>query len=460
MAGAAAAGIVPAGGLAAAGAVITPEAFGARGDGRTNDTDAFAALSAHVNAVGGGTIALRPVTYLVGKQFRSRGRTSEFAFIPSDILHFVGCSANLVIRGNGATLRCAPRLRYGAFDRTSGTPLPEGRTNLDIDKRASPYFAMIDVEDCTGSVDISGIELDGNLRALRLGGKYGKGGWQAPGSGIRMNRNKGPARLSRIHSHHHPFDGLLLTDSPGRTGSTIVSDSVLEFNARQGCSITSGRNYVFERCAFRHIGRAGMRSSPAAGVDIEAEASTIRNVTFSNCEFSDNAGFGMVAGSGDSEGLAFDGCTFVGTTNFAAWPDKPLMRFSNCLFVGAITHTHGDPDPRRAVQFLDCAFTDDPGLSPTGEVFVPPSPSSIAVIPNMGNVLFNRCRFTLTGRALLPYSTDAIFADCEMSQRSPARSSPHGTYLGMTTITGNADLGRSRIRGSVILNGRPLPRTA
>ena len=34
---------------------VTREMFGARGDGRTNDTRAFAALSAHLNARGGGT---------------------------------------------------------------------------------------------------------------------------------------------------------------------------------------------------------------------------------------------------------------------------------------------------------------------------------------------------------------------------------------------------------------------
>lgn len=55
---------------AAAGPAVTPEQFGAAGDGRTNDTLAFAAMSAFVNRNGGGEIVLRPTTYLVGRQTR------------------------------------------------------------------------------------------------------------------------------------------------------------------------------------------------------------------------------------------------------------------------------------------------------------------------------------------------------------------------------------------------------
>jgi hypothetical protein len=47
------------------------------------------------------------------------------------------------------------------------------------------------------------------------------------------------------------------------------------------------------------------------------------------------------------------------------------MRFNSCLFVASNDHLYGDPDPARAAQFYDCIFTDDPPLSPTGQVFVP-----------------------------------------------------------------------------------------
>ncbi len=448
--------------VAAPADAITPEAFGAKGDGRTNDTDAFAAMSAHVNARGAGTIILRPVTYIVGKQAHTPGDSEKFGFTPFDIIHIVGCKGAVAIQGNGARLRCASGLRYGGFDPRSGQALPDSRDNLKPKNRAVPYVGMIFIENCSGSVEISHLELDGNLGGHVAGGRYAKGGWQAAGTGIRLVGNVGEERLSRIRSHHHAQDGVILTAAIDRSGSTVVSDCVCENNGRQGCSITRGRNYSFERCHFNRTGRAGLGSSPGAGVDIEAEGGgTVRNVAFTDCEFSDNAGFALVAGSGDSADATFTRCKFVGTTNWAAWPNKPGFRFSNCTFVGQIVHIYGDPDPARAAQFMDCIFSDDPALSPTGQVYggrIGAKP--IAILTKSQNALFNRCNFNLVADMTLPMSTDVIYSDCTMSQRSPMPSRPGGTYLGSTTISGNANLTGSHIRGTVTLNGRPLPPTA
>lgn len=157
--------------------------------------------------------------------------------------------------------------------------------------------------------------------------------------------------------------------------------------------------------------------------------------------------------------MSFDGCTFVGTTSWAAWPNKPRFRFSNCSFLGALVHAHGDPDPARATQFHGCTFRDDPKLSPTGQVFTGRGRSRpIAHLWRNENVLFNRCQFALTHDAVLPLSTPVVrYSDCVMVQASPARSRPKGTYLGVNRLTGNIDLTGSVVGGTVILNGRTLP---
>jgi hypothetical protein len=459
VAGVAATTFIPTAASAAAGGTVTPEMFGAKGDGTTNDTRAFAAMSAHMNARGGGTIVLRPVTYLVGLQHPSFGR-DRVSFAPSDIIHLKQCTGPIVINGNGASLRAAPGLRYGRFDPNSGQALPDP-PRRDLANQATPYEAMIYIHGCSGGISIADLELDGGLQRMRIGGRSAKHIWPAAGSGIRLRNNSGPERLARIKSHHHPVDGIMLSPASARTGSTIVTDVVCDYNARQGCSITGGRDLVFQRCKFRHTGRAVFHNAPGHGVDIEAEGRPIRNVLFEDCEFSDNVAIGMGAGRGtDSDDIRFSRCKFIGTTNWSLGPQRSRMRFRNCLIVGTFGYVYGDLNPDLAPQFFDCLFTDDPKLSPTGRVFLGKGgPKSIAIIRKNPNVLFSRCKFRLVGEGLLPISTGVIYDSCEMSQRSPAVSKPGGTYIGTSSISGNANLDGSIIRGKVVLNGRTLART-
>jgi hypothetical protein len=429
---------------------LRPEDFGARGDGATNDTAAFARLSAEVNRRGGGTIELRPDrTYVVGDQSLTRAGWS-----PQPILELKRLTAPLAILGNGARLLAQAGLRFGTFDMGTGKAIHHPMPYLGPG-RADAYLGMIVVRDCTAPITIRDVELDGNMAALKLGGEYGDTGWQLSGTGLLLIRNLAAETVENVHSHHHGQDGAMFIGSGKRTGRGTVRRLISRYNGRQGLSITGGKGYDLIDCEFAHSARLRVKSAPSAGVDIEAEDEPLRDISFTRCSFIDNAGCGLVADSGDSRNLRFDDCRFVGSTSWSAWPNKPGCSFAGCTFVGSVVHAYPDPDPRRAARFTSCTFTDDPQLSPTGKVFTPDGP--IVNLAESQNVLFDRCRFRLVGSGTLPWSWKAIYRDCTMSQKSKKVANCKGRYLGRTTISGPVDLYGSMIEGTVVLNGRAVP---
>jgi hypothetical protein len=444
----------------ASGTVLTPEQFGAKGDGRTNDSDAFAAMSERLQQLGGGTIDLRRgATYIVGKQ--RPGRAGEpYAFMPTTIIGVRGCSRPIVVRGNGAKLRAAPSLRFGAFDPATGRPLSHRGLFTDVSKLAVPYHSMIGFAECSGPITIVDVELDGNLQGMVKGGTFGDWGHQVPGSGIVLYKNRGDEVVRNVNSHHHVQDGIMIDGLWDRAlaGRTRRVENVrCEYNARQGCSVVAGRGYAFSNCRFAHTGRAGLVSAPAAGLDIEAEDDRlIRDLKFDNCQFVDNVGCGMVADSGDTDGAQFTRCTFVGTTIWSCWPSKPNFHFRNCTFVGAVVRNygHGEPDPTKATQYFDCTFTDDPALSEDGQVYLPEGRVGTICDVSVGdNTTFHRCTFRLVRGGLMPWSWRAIYIDVQMSQASPVTAMPKGRYIGTSTIRGPIDPTGIIVDGTLTVNG-------
>ncbi|MEA3033086.1 MAG: hypothetical protein QOH86_1102 [Sphingomonadales bacterium] len=439
---------------------LTPEMFGARGDGVTNDSDAFDRLVQEVSRRGGGTVAFRRTTYLVGRQVRDPRPGAGYAFAPARIMQFRNLPGSLTILGNGAVLRCAPGLRYGTFDPATGRPTRHPVPYLNPAERASPYEYMIFVDNCAGAVTISDLELDGNLKSHALGGPYGDTGIQIAASGLVLRNNRGSEILRNIYAHHHPQDGIIIDgiEDPALAARVTRRGEGLrcEHNGRQGCSLVGGRDWTFTGSKFNHTGKAGIGSSPAAGFDIEAEGGkTIRNVTFEDCEFVDNVGCGLVADSGDSQNATFTRCRFVGTTMWSAWPNKPFFRFRTCTFVGTLVRCYSDPDPKKAAQFYDCTFTDDPRQSPTRQVYREDRPDGpLADLADGTNVRFDHCRFLAIGGAVLPWSTNAIYANCSMRQTSKTMGYPRGIYLGRTTIeTPTIGLLGAKNRGELYVNG-------
>ena len=362
---------------------ITPERFGAKGDGVTNDTAAFQALTAAINTAGGGVIAFRPgATYVVGAQTfgaaRTTGRFTGYTGVPELLMEFANCTRPIVIRGNGATIKAAVGLKYGTFDATGAATsnvLPFYGAQL-----ATGYAYMIRIIDCLGSVHIENLELDGGSPATVIGGKWGDAGWQIPSTGLALVHHSGGATITGVRSHHHPQDGIVINGvalSDAAPSEQIdVARSKFDYNGRLGLAFVGGRGVHFHNCTFNwnaNIAATGssVASNPASGADFEAEGGRYnRDVSFAKCDFIGNFSTQIVADSGTlTDRVSFDKCRFVQTVdnNYCLWPNRPGFTFNDCLIAGTIVSMWQNPlNPHEKVQFNRCIISNSNEYSPTG----------------------------------------------------------------------------------------------
>lgn len=457
------AALVPAACNAQAGSnsVFRPEDYGAKGDGIANDGAAFAALSEAVNRHGGGTVVLQRTRYLVGMQRREAAHPNGYLLTPQPILSFAGCAADVTVQGNGASLICAPGLLYGVFDPHSLQPFHPALPFYRRDTLATPYVAMVQAEGCHGAIRVHDLVLDGNVDQLTIGGRWGDAGWQIAGSGIVLLNNSGDELIENVICRNHPLDGLMLDDAPvTQTVERRLVNVIADRNGRQGASIVGGDGYSFENCRFLRTGRGPLGSAPGAGVDIEPEnGKRVTRLRFDSCQFEDNAGPGLLAGGAGSRDVRCTRSMFVGTTAWAAWPAGPAYVFDRCTFIGATSNCHGASNPADATRFAGCTFCDTALSGSPQRVFHGSSDGGpIVDVSTAANVRFSSCTFSLTEEGRLPWSTAAIYENCVMTQRVHVTAYPRGTWLGRSTIRGIADVGGSKIVGTLTINGQSLPR--
>lgn len=340
----------------ARGIVVDVQALGAVGDGHADDTDAFARAAAIIQRLGGGTIFIRRGVYLVGRQRAASRSGLGFAYRSEDIISLSDCPRPVAIIGDHAVLRVTPGLRYGAFDPATGLSESHDMPFVNRDYVAS-LGSMISVQRCA-DVQISGLELDGNVEALRIGGEWGDTGRQIPAIGIFASGNE-HLGITDVFTHHHALDGIQIGYPGLRDGAPPkpheLSRVRSENNGRQGLSWVGGNSLVVTNSSFSHTGKGRIATSPGAGVDIEPEGSICRNGLFVETIMLNNAGSGVVADSGDSADLTFVRCTFWGTTNWSAWLRKPHILLAGCEVYGDYPEPFVSPEHLESdVTFIDC----------------------------------------------------------------------------------------------------------
>lgn len=380
--------------LLAFGIPLMPEYFGAVGDGETNDTESFAALSAYVNDIGGATVRLaRGAVYILGEQSLSGGIFYLNPIIPFDIRDVAFFTLDM----NGATMKFADGLKWGSFDPNTGAVHNPSMPFVDFSYRAE-VGTLVYLEN-VGKVRIEGPgHFDGNFANTEVGGEWGDTGRQVMHTAIRVE-SCGSLFLANLSGSQFGLDCLIVAntglDETDPPRPVEMHNSVWTDAGRNTFSFVGGNRGTFINCTFGAAGgvmntEAGLiGSAPKSCLDIEAEGAINENLEFIGCSFLASAETfaAVIADSGVSRNVTFTKCLIDGV----CWPNKPGFRFVDCTIRGPIPDAAGGLVAGNAV-FERCTLYDTPT-----EAAAPASGSVYFNAVGAGaGVIFYDCDFYLT----------------------------------------------------------------
>lgn len=433
--------------------------FGALGDGITNDTIAFQNAGIAISENNGGTLIIPAGIYRVGKQTFAGIANAGYSYHVEDILSIMNCTNPVIINGiDRVCIKAIDNMKYGSFDPITGEKyVPTAMPFTDVNYTAGAYRIIMCYNN--SSVRISNIEIDGSNDTMILGGGWGDLGIQLNGYGIYSQNNK-YMHIENCHVHHLALDGILSgNDSIDPAPITLINVNS-EYNSRQGLSWIGGNGLTAINCKFNHTGRI-FQSSPAAGIDIEAEYGINRNALFINCEVINNVGVGMVADTGDSSDIQFINCKFIGTTNYPIWPRKPRIKFTKCIISGQVVNAYAKqfPGDTDYCQFIECTFTDK--LKYQNQVHFHPGWFLLDLGGGSDGVYFERCSVYSTIGRLIYTSGIVVMKNCNLVQNSNYDNIALINFIGNNIIKtqGRFSFNTNYITDKVIVNGIVINKT-
>lgn len=342
--------------------IVSPEMFGAKGDGKTNDTTAFQRLSGWINRLGSGHIRYSlGALYSVGRQIFAGATGKAYSWQQEPILAIANCQRPVIIDLNGATMRFADGLRFGSFDPVSGQPTSAISTNPDT--RAG-VGNLIDVTNSASTTIFGDGLLDGNAAGMVVGGYWGDTGYQLVANLLRLFGND-DVLVEDLRGRDCPTDGLVV----GYNGITIATplkphvfrNLRISNCGRNAVSVVGSNAASFIDCLFRRSGEAynaGVPSpnastpagiistNPRSNFDIEAEGAINRNMKITNSRLIGGpySATTLAADSGTSSDVDVLGCDLVGNVFIS----KPRFRFVLCTINGQFGTVYGMTPARLA----------------------------------------------------------------------------------------------------------------
>lgn len=280
---------------------VTPEAYGALGDGSTDDT---AALQLFLNACGNANVV---GVFTPGKTYRYGTQAAGL---------FVKSNSHLI--GHGATLKAlttAP-LNYSSLNVTDPT---QGTA-------AGPSF-----------VTIEGLTLDGNAVARRAGGAFA--GVGAGASIYCVNATHVAIRdCTSIDSEGDGFyfGGSSLTGGPGFYFQ--FDGCYATIPSRNGYSLVGGNRGSFINCIASSVSYGAAHSNVSTGFDFEPDGATSANdaVNLISCHaIACDEGFAVHGASANTTNCNWDSCiALTCRLAFNSGNTGPNVRIHNCKASG------------------------------------------------------------------------------------------------------------------------------
>ena len=310
--------------------------------GMTNHTQAFSDCVTACIAAGGGKITIPFGNYIVGKQTKGNGVNTS-AFTAAPIVKIDAPNLDFVIEIQGANIKFDDGLYFGGWDVSVNPPVPydaiiaAGSSTAPIQKYYSYIGTMFEFVAANSITLIGSGTLDGNMENVNLGGIWGDTGYQCWGNAFKIQAIKTLVFDAAIEAKNFPLDGMYVGVPNSVTDSSFsINGFNTHSNARQGLSLTGGRNGEFTNCKFNNIGNGSFSSLPKTGVDIEAEVGEVRNIVFEACEIKDNARAGVddSAEINPINGVEFKNCTLQSLSQAAPSVIARRSKFKGCHFFG------------------------------------------------------------------------------------------------------------------------------
>lgn len=340
--------------------------FGAKGDGHSNDQEAFRKASAYFNArKGNGKLLIPKAVYIIGRQkFTGRDSTYSFSYTGENSIDLKGCD-NMIIEGKpGAVLKYDKGFRIGTFIPATGNSFKHNLKDININNNYRRYQSSVGISinltECS-NIKVTGLKLDGNINDFIFGGNWGDGrnAFEMIHYGIYLIDSR-KISISKCNIEKYACDGIYIANR-GKQVNTFkitIDKCKVNFCGRNGLSWLGGEDIRVTNSEFSNSGQGLVHESPAAGIDIEVENfSFCRKGYFYNCNMINNMGSGITSGSkANSSDVLFKHCRIASPSYYSVFIDAPAHVFQDCKFYGTVLVWYEAKGSGDAVKFKHCLF--------------------------------------------------------------------------------------------------------